>query len=714
MHLHQGSGGRRDVRRSLGTLAFVFVLPVQAAEQRPPQAGESERLSTVTVTGTALESALGPVDGYRATRTATATRTDAAIENLPFNVNVVSRDSFEDRGATELSEALETVPGVRLASTSSGRAEAFLVRGFADYSYVIDGFPLSPTAGRADAFLDLANVERVEVLKGPASALYGRGQPGGVINVVTRKPTDEFRFDASVQAGSDDFYRTEGTVSGPLNESGTLTGRATLAGQTYGGFQEGPISDADRQFSSMALRWAPDGLTRIDLSVDHTQQDTPFHRGLVTSPDDDINLPAERFLAESWSRADAHVTRTTLGAERIVNDWLTLRADVRYDDATVEDSGIDSRDLQADGRTLERRYTDRREDNDNLDVRLEALAEFDTGGLGHELLLGSEYVHSELDFISRRNTVKEIDIFEPVYGAAKLPAEFNEAFVTTSETASLYAQDLIALSSQWHLLAGLRYDTLSQRQNAREGDNPPKIDDSAWTGRLGVVYQPVEPLSLYASVAESFTPQTGVTRDNDAFEPEEGVQYEVGAKWAMNERLSLTASVFEITKEKVATDDPFNPGFSILTGEQRSRGAELQLVGEPLDGWQLSAGGAYIDARVTESNDGLEDNRLNGVPYWSASLWSTYTLPRGPAAGLELGAGAFYTGTREGDIDNSYRVDGYTRFDAMAAYPLTEHIEVALNVENITDEEYIRAPVQRGENYAGAPRRVLGSINVSY
>lgn len=710
-----GSGGRSRHGRFYVACSGVSLLLAGATEAQAAEAAQaSDSLSTITVTETRQEQANGPVEGYRAQRSATASRTDAAIKDLPFSVNVVTRDSYQDRGSNQLSETLETVPGARFASSSSGRAEAFQLRGFDSYSYVIDGFPLSPTAGRADAFVDLANVERVEVLKGPASVLYGRGQPGGVINVVTRQPTDEVRFEGRVQAGSDDFYRTEGSISGPINESGTLTGRATLAGQTSQGFRDHPISDEERELASVALRWRPDALTQFDLSIDHTHQDMPFDRGLPVTADNKVSLPRDRFLAESWSSSEASVTRTTFGVERFANDWLTLRADVRYDDATVEDTGIDSRNLQDDGRTLTRRYTDRREDNTNLDIRLEAVAEFDTAGIGHELLLGTEYVHSELDFQSYRSSIDAIDIYDPVYGANRPAASFNEAFVTTSETYSLYAQDRLELTRQWSLLAGLRYDDLSQRQKRVAEDNPPEISESAWTGQLGVVYQPVEPLSLYASYSESFTPQTGLTRDNQALTPEKGNQYEVGAKWDVSRNLSVTASVFEIHKEDVATADPLDDDYSVLTGEQRARGAELQIVGSPTAGLDIEVGGAYTDARVTESNDGQEGNRLGGVPYWSAYAWTNYTLQGGMAKGLELGGGAFYTGSRQGDLDNSYEVDGYTRFDARIGYPLTRHIDVALNLKNLTDEEYILAPVSRRENYPGMPRSVLASIDFRY
>lgn len=700
--------------RALGgvtSITTVVLFAMDAGAQDAPSKSSST-LSPLIVESSALEDPEGPVDGYRATRTTTVTRTDAAIHDLPFDVQVVTRESIDDRASVELSDALDAVPGVLLGSTSSNRGESFLIRGFDNYAYAIDGFLLNSANDRPETFLDLANVERVEVLKGPASALYGRGQPGGLINVVTRKPSDTFTADAEINAGSYDYYRSEGSVSGPLNDSGTLAGRVTLAGQTDGGFRDSPRSDSERQFGSVALRWEPDALTRFDFSVDHTHQHLPFDRGLVVTPDNDVTLPRDRFLSESWSQVDASVTRWTVGAERIVNSWLTLRADARYDDAKIRDTGIDSRGLLDDGRTLERRYTDRAEDSNNLDLRLEAVAEFATGTLDHQLLLGSEYIRSELGFLSARASIDPIDIYEPVYGATRPPAELNASFDATSELFSTYVQDLITLSPQWKLLAGLRHDQVSQRRHSHIDDDDPSIDQSKLNGRVGLVYQPIEPLSLYTSYAESFSPQLGLAKGGGALDPEEGEQIEVGAKWDVSDQIAVTASVFEITKKNVATTDPSNPGadYSLLSGEQRVRGAELSVAGEPVTGWQLQAGTSYLDARVTEDEELEEGNRLTGVPYWSASLWSTYRLQSGPAKGVKLGAGAIYVGERDGDLDNSYDVDGYHRFDASVSYPLTPHVEIALNVENLTDEEYIAAPVGRNENYPGAPLSVIAGL----
>lgn len=677
----------------------------------PPAGGAT--LAPITILG-AQETGTGPVDGYRATRTVTGTRTDTALRDIPQSIQVVARDAITDRQTTSLTEALQNVSSVQQNGTSGNRAETFKVRGFSSPGYAIDGVMLNPTGDRPETFLDLANVERVEVLKGPASALYGRGQPGGLINIVTRRPSDTFEADGSVQGGSYGFWRGEGSVSGPIDADGTLTGRLTGALQTEEGFRD-ERGRSTRQFGSAALRWEPTDDTRFTFGLDHTHQKLPFDRGLIVTPDNEVSLPRERFLAEKWSEIDARKTRLSLGAEHDFNDRFTVRGSLRYDDARVHDTGIDFRDLEDDGRTLNRRYTDRVEDSWNLDAQLEAQLEFDTGAIAHTLLGGFQYTRSRMDFTSYRANIDPIDIYDPVYGASMPTPSLNSDYVNDIEMASLFLQDQIEFSPQWKALAGLRYDHVRQTMDQKVGDSDPPIDDGALTGRLGLVYQPIEPVSLYASYSESFSPQGGMTRDGAALDPEEGWQIETGIKVDLvPDRLSLTAAVFQITKKNVATSDPLDSDYSVLTGEQRVRGVEADVTGEILPGWEVIVSGAYLDARITEDEDYQVGNRLTGVPLWSGSLWTTYEFQEGNFEGLKLGAGIQAVGARKGDLDNSFSVDGYYRLDAMASYKFSDNLEFSLIGRNLTDRDYIETPVSRTENHPGAPRSVFASLKATF
>ncbi|WP_052365531.1 TonB-dependent siderophore receptor [Halotalea alkalilenta] len=684
---------------------------------RRPVTEENAALSTLTVVGSRLPSEWAPVDGYRAVSSATATKTNTALRDIPQSIQVIPRELIEDRQVIQLSEAVESVSSVQQASTSGNRAESFRIRGFDAPGYAIDGVMLNPVGDRPETFLDMANVERVEVLKGPASALYGRAQPGGLINIVTRRPSDTFEGDATVQAGSEDFRRAQGSISGPIDAGGELTGRLTGATQREDGFRGSAAARSERQLASLALRWTASEATTFTFGIDHTEQETPFDRGLIVTADNAVSLPRDRFLAESWSRVEARKTRFSFGAEHLANDWLTLRGTVRYDDAKVRDTGIDFRGLEDDGRTLNRRYTDRTEDSTNLVAQFEGIATFDVAGMTHRLLGGVEYAKSRMDFLSYRANIDPIDIYTPVYGAVRPAASLNSDYTEDIELYSIFAQDQIDLSSQWKLLAGLRYDQVRQTMEQRAGSSDPDIDDGSMTGRLGIVYQPITPLSLYASFSQSFSPQSGMAQDGAALIPEEGEQLELGLKADLiADRLSLTSSVFQITKQNVATSDPRNPDadYSLQTGEQRVRGVELDIIGQLTPGWEVVASAAYLDARITEDETLEVGNRLTGVPLWSSSLWSTYEFQSGRLAGLSLGGGITTVGSRKGDLDNSYQVDGYQRLDATLGYPLSEHVELSLTAKNLTDEEYIATPVSRTENHPGAPRSLIMAVRASF
>ncbi|MCV9880791.1 TonB-dependent siderophore receptor [Brenneria izbisi] len=693
-------------------LSYQFISPATVLIVRP----DSDNVTTsdvVTVTAVA-ETATGPVNGYRATRSATGTKTDTALRDIPQSIQVVPRAVITDRQTTSLSEALQNVSGVQQSGTSGNRAETFMVRGFSSPSYAIDGVMLNPVGDRPETFLDLANVERIEVLKGPASALYGRGQPGGLINIVTRQPSYTFGGDASLQTGSFGFWRGEGTVNGPLNDAKTLSGRLSGALQTEDGFQDAR-SRSSRQFISTALRWEPTDATRFTFGLDYTNQTLPFDRGLIVGEDNQVSLPPERFLGEKWSEINAHKTRISLGAEHNVNDQLTLRGSLRYDDARVNDTGIDYRALEDDGRTLNRRYSDRVEDSRNIDAQLEAQLKLYTGTIDHTLLSGVQYSRSRMDFTAYRANIDPIDIYDPVYGAAMPTTRLNSDFVENIKMASVFLQDQIEFSPQWKALAGLRYDRVWQEMDQKIGDGEPDINDGALTTRLGLVYQPINPVSLYASYAESFAPQSGQTRDGLALAPEEGWQVESGVKIDLiPDRLSLTTAVFQITKTNVKASDPLDSDYAVTTGEQRVRGVEIDLTGEITPGWRVIASSAYLDARITHDQDYEAGNRLTGVPLWSGSLWTTYELQRGALSGLKFGSGLQAVGARKGDLDNSFSVAGYYRLDAMVSYKLNKNLEFSLVGRNLTDQAYIATPVSRTENHPGAPRSVFATVKATF
>lgn len=677
----------------------------------------SLNLAPSTITSNAfVEYADGPVQGYRATRSATGTKTDTALRDIPQSIQVVSRQVLDDQQVNNLGDALTNVSSVQRSNSHGGSSESFVIRGFKATTYAVDGMLINPLVSRPEALRDLANVERVEVLKGPASVLYGRGNPGGLINLVTRQPSFTPEAQVKAQAGSWDFYRLEANASGPLDEAKTLAGRMTVAAQTDRGFRD-TFRDSKHTYVAPTLRWEPTDSTRVDAGAEYIDQTSPFDRGLIPQ-NGKISMNADRYLHEPWSRDKADKVSVWYRAEHDVNDWLTLRQMTRWDQSHKDRYVVDLRGLGSDGRTLARRATDGDERIRTLDMQLEVIARFATGGLSHTALAGFEYIDGKRNVDSDRASLASIDIFNPVYGALPGPFAFNEKTDYKVESYSFYLQDQVDLSEQWKLIVGARYDDTRQRNSTTDAAyevTKTNIDPSRVSPRLGLVYQPTDWLALYASYSTSFTPQSDIQRNGSVLDPEEGKQYEIGAKVdVIPDRLSATLSVFEITRENVAAPDPSDDNYSVQTGEQRVRGIELDVTGTPLEGWEIIGNVSALQAKVTKDTTIDVGNRLEGVPIMSGSIWSSYQLQDGPLRGLGFGAGVIAVGERQGDIDNSYDVSGYARVDASVFYDINENVRVSLNGRNLTDRKYIETVASTDGNYAGAPASAVASLSVKF
>ncbi|KTB90684.1 hypothetical protein AO073_21970 [Pseudomonas syringae ICMP 11293] len=706
------------MRLLLGSAAISWQVDGQRSLilSRRAEAGAINLQSTPITAVQNIEMADGPVNGYRATRSATATKTDTALRDIPQSIQVVPREVLESQQVTRLQDALTNVSSIQPSSSRGGATDTFIVRGFRATSYAVDGIVTNPLADRPEVQRDLANVERVEVLKGPASVLYGRGDPGGLVNLVTRRPTFEPEGRVNVEVGMRDFYRLEGDVSGALNANKTLAGRLTMATQTDGGFAD-TYRSSDRTFIAPSLFWQASEDTRLNLDLEYTHLKGQFDRGLV-AVGDKVNINADTFLGEPWSQQTATKSAATLRVEHDAYYWLTLRQVIRVDDSHNDRFSVDPRDISEDGQSLSRRVTDSTEDLHTFDSQSEAIATFNTGSLKHTLLTGFEYVHGRIDVDADRSRLDSININKPVYGAQPEGFAFDSKFNNRLDLYSVYLQDQIDLSEQWKLLIGARYDQTNQDNSSTDSDlqvTRQSINKNKVTPRMGLVYQPTDWVSLYASYSTSFRPQTGITQDGSVLDPETGVQYEMGAKLDLiPDKLSATLAVFELTRKDVQAPDPDDSDYSVQTGEQRVRGVELDVSGQPMPGWRIIGNVSALEAEVTKDTVYGKGNRLTGVPRMSGALWSTYQLQIGDLKGLGFGAGVIAVGQREGDLENSFDVSGYARVDASVFYDIDEKTRFSLNGRNLTDRKYIENVTDSTEIYAGAPSQVVASLSVKF
>ncbi|MEH3117766.1 MAG: TonB-dependent siderophore receptor [Methylorubrum populi] len=718
---------RPETHRTVALLAGSGVLfglasswpPVARAQTVPPEAGETV-LSELSVTGSG-ERAGGPVVGYRATRSASATRTDTALRDSPQSVQVVPREVLVDQQNVRLTDALTNVSNVQPAGTIQGRSDTYILRGFRTQTYAIDGLLLNPANSFQPTQRDLANVERVEVLKGPASVLYGQGDPGGLINIVTRQPTFTPSADATVQGGSFGFRRVQGSVSGAIPSVEGLAARFSFGTQNEATFRDFGGPENSRHFFAPAFFWNPDPSTRVYLNAEFSRQHSQYDEGLIAFrgrvPLDNVR----RFYGEPWSRYYGESNMITLLAEHDVNENLTLRQAINGQWGGFDVFATRATGVNAAGTTVTRRLTEAESIYHSIDSRTEAVGRFvDPFGFRHTALAGFEVVDGFRHPYSTQGAATAVSFLNPIRGSVPqvgtltLQSDLRQKL----HLFGTYLQDQIEFFPGLQLVVGVRVDTANQFYFQRTPTSQTPAPDQNLTGvspRVGLVWRPAEPLTLYGSYTTSFTPQTANLLGGTAPPPETGEQVEVGARFDLiPDRLTVSGAAFRILRANVAVTDPTDSRFSIITGEQRSQGFEGDIAGEILPGWKIIGGIGYLDAQVTRDTTVAVGNRLPAVPVFSASVWSTYQFQGGPLRGWGLGGGVTYVGERFGDITNTYKVGAYARLDATVFYEIDPTWRFAVNGRNLTDRRYIEQPFNAFNNLPGAPLTVLASLTARY
>ncbi|MCJ2024164.1 TonB-dependent receptor [Methylobacterium sp. J-067] len=703
------------VRLPLGlALAAASLGPVRA--QPAPSEVVLEELSVVGQGGPVPESATGPVSGYRATRSATSTKTDTALRDSPQTINVVPRQVIGDQQDLRLTDAVTNVSNVVPGSTVQGRSQNYIIRGFSTQVFAVDGVLINPAIAFYPVERDLANAERVEVIKGPASVLFGRGDPGGVVNIVTRRPTLEPSGELSVLGGGFGLRRVQGSVSSALLESDTLAGRISFAAQEDPTFRNIGDNTNSRYFIAPAISWTPTPDTRVYLNSEFTKQYSQYDEGLIAFrgrvPLDDVG----RYYGTPWSRYYGEVNSTTLRIEHDVNENLTLRQIVNGQWGVFHVFASRATGVNAAGTTVARRESTVDSTFAAVDTQSEAVLKFDTFGFSHTALLGFEYTNGFRHPYSLQGVLPSTSFLNPILAnASPVGLSLQSDLKQKLELFGFYLQDQIALTPQLQLVIGARFDLGSQFYFSRTTASrtiPPDQDLFGASPRIGLIYRPFEPLTFYASYATSFAPQTANVLNVANPAPETGEQVEIGTRIDILPTLTLSGSAFRITRDNVAATDPANTGFSVITGQQQSQGFEADLAGEILPGWNVIGGVGFLDAKITRDTTFAVGNRLVGVPTFSGSVWTTYEFREGWLRGLGLGAGVTYVGQRTGDLNNSYSVGAYARVDAALWYDFDERWRLSVNLRNLTDARYIEQPFNQFNNAPGAPFSAIAAIRV--
>jgi iron complex outermembrane receptor protein len=627
------------------------------------------------------------VDAYDAQTSTTATRLELPLIEVPQSVGVVTRKLMEDRQVLRLHETADNVSGVRPSPGYGGlSSNNYYIRGFrgvfAGGSFR-NGF-------RDYTFLsarDVANVDRVEFLKGPSSVMYGQSEVGGVVNTITKQPLPDHMRSLTMTTGSFGLARPTLDFTGPLNRSKSLLYRANFAFERSDGYRD--LHRSESYFLAPALTWRATSATTVRFEAEMQRYDYLFDVGLPAEPEF-LLVPTSRFYGEPVNNSLNRQINLILDVtHRFGENWsvrsgwnaLVNHADPIY----VSPSG-----LAADRRTVNRVAWDSEEISQNYSTQNELYGRFDTGSIRHNFVGGTELARYHFGYSFLGSAAAPIDLLNPVYGRTNL--SFAPSFGTDDKgrLLGIYLQDQITIGKYFRALASMRGDFVDLRSfNRFSGVRANSRSFFNLTPRAGLVFMPRTSTSLYFSYAESFLPQFGISRTGERFDPLAGRQYEAG--WKQNlfrDRVFATIAAYRIFRRNVLTPDVADPRFSIQTGEQQSKGIEFDLAGRLTRTVNLVVNYSAVDAYVSFDNRLLVGSKVVGLPKHSFGTMGTWEPDRGMFRGLSLGAGVYAFGARHTRLPNtSVLLDPYSRTDFMLGYRRPRW-KVQANLKNAFDSRY--------------------------
>jgi len=673
-----------------------LMLPTTAgAQSQDSGASGPIEMPAVTVRGQG-ETALSPVTGYVANQQMTGTKTDTPLIETPQSISVIPADQIRDQNAQTLNQVVRYTAGVtpETRGAVATRYDQLKIRGF-DADVYWNGLKLQSlwyAAPQLDPYL----MERIEVLKGPSSVLYGQSPAGGLINQVSRRPTATALNEVGIEFGNNKHLRGTADFSGPFDAEGKYLYRFTAVGLSEDG--QIRMTENERVAIAPSFTWRPDTDTSLTL-LGLYQRDPKANSYGGVPPQGTVlynplgKIPVDFYDGDpNFEKFDRRIASVGYAFDKRLSDVWTTRLNGRWMHTKLAYDSVYANGLSSDFRTLNRGVATSREEMDAFAFDNQVEGRFGTGPVQHTLLAGFDYQRTDGNYAPGFDVAPPLDIFAPVYGITITPPATSRTDLTGNQY-GLYLQDQLRLGGFILTLAG-RYDWTDTKSVTDFGKS--SQNDQAFTKRAGLTYVFENGIAPYVSYAESFTPQSGADVAGNLFDPEEGTQYEVGVKYQPPGLNSLfTVALFNLTRSNLLTSDPAHPGFSVQTGEVRSRGVEFEArVGLTK---QLDLIGAYTyqDVEYTKDNSGLKGKQPAAVPRHQAAAWAMYRMPEDTAlTGLSLGGGVRFTGSTMNDA-NTFKVPSVTLVDAAVSYDLgalstkLTGAEVQLNVKNLFDKEYV-------------------------
>lgn len=639
-----------------------------------------------------------------------ATKIEAPLRDIPQTVNVVPQSLLRDQAVQSMQDALKAVPGIGL-SHGDGQRDQVTIRGFSAIAdQFVDGL-------RDDAlyFRDLSNIEQIEVLKGPASVLYGRGSSGGLINRITKKPGIELN-EVGLTLGSWNQRRGEFDIARAPKDS-SVSYRLTGAAERADSYRDQQF--LDRQALAASVLVKPSANTNVLLQADYLKDRRVTDFGVPAYQGRPVTVPPGTYYGAANAR-DVDVSRAEVASlsatlNHRLNDSFSLRNAFRYYNYSLDRNNTLVGSVNQNAMTASLTHGNVMRDEDGFFNQTELTQKLSLAGMQHQLLYGFEFGKQNKDLLSySRANVATVSLFNPVLPILPLqaggkPAADNHS---TFNVVSAYVQDLVTLSQHWKALAGVRYDRFEQETHERQPGKPDLgRTDTTWSPRVGLVYQPTANWSYYGSFSKSFQPSGetfALAANNAQLAPEKTTSREVGVKWDLFDgQAAATASLFQLERTNIKS---VNPATNTLVplGVQRTQGLELTFAGRLPQGWQIWSGYAYMDAEMTSSpavdaGQPVQGKRATLTPRHSANVWVTKALGNG----FGVGGGINYVGDRFANAGNTVTLPGYITVDTMAYYRMNG-VDLQLKLNNLFDRQYIIAGhgTSPNLNLPGAPRSV--------
>ncbi|HKR64258.1 MAG TPA: TonB-dependent siderophore receptor [Thermoanaerobaculia bacterium] len=645
-------------------------------------------------------------------RSSTATKTDTPLRDVPQSVTVITRDVIAQQSMQGVADVVRYVPGIGIAQ-GEGNRDTPIFRGNSSTSdFFVDG-----VRDDVQYFRDLYNVERVEALKGPNAMIFGRGGVGGVLNRVTRQAEWTPTRELALQGGSFGDRRVSGDFGQLLTES--VSARVTGVYQQSESYRDGARLDRYGINPTVAVAIGPKTMLRAGFEYFH--DDRTADRGIPSFAGRPVSTDASTFFGNadlSNSRANVKVWSSTV--DHRFSETVSLRSRLSYGDYDKFYQNVFPGAADASGTNVSISAYNQATQRQNLFSQTDLVVTRRTGRFGHTILAGMELGRQMTDNFRETGyfttlgagvTTVSVPISSP---KTSLPLEFRQSASDAdnhgiAQIAALYVQDQITLTPRLQALAGIRYDRFRVDFRNNRSGAAFESSDGLVSPRLGLVYKPIEPVSLYASYSLSYLPRAGeqlssLTLSNQSLDPEEFRNYELGAKWDVAKRLELAASVYRLDRGNVAVPDPINPAVSTLVDGQRSEGFELSAAGNLTGAWSIVGAYAFQDGEILQSlsSTARAGAKLAQLPRHSASLWNKLDL----SSAWGVGLGVIYRDALFTSTDNSVTLPAFTRVDAALYYTFSQRLRAQVNVENLFDTEYYAYAHSNTNITPGSPRAV--------